>query len=79
MFWKRKAKSAPTRRSDPEPTGVYKQPVQDFAEEERTETVRLLLDTSDLALEDDTEPGSDPHDNSVRLSVKSLRDKYSRQ
>ncbi len=76
MFWKRKAKSPPKRRSDSEPTGAYEQLVQDSAGEERTETLRLLLDdASDLALEDDTEPGSDPHDNSVRLSVKPLRSK----
>ena len=55
---------------DPEPTGVSRQPAQDSAEEERTETVRLLLGSDDLVLEDDTESGSDPHDNSVRLSVK---------
>ena len=73
MFWKRKTKSPPKPRSDPEPTGVRRQHTHE--DEDRTETLKLLLgsDFDGVALQDDTEPGSDPHDNTTRLSVKRLR------
>ena len=73
MFRKRKPKSPPKPRSAPEPTGVYKQPTA--AEEERTETLKILLGDIDLAVEKDLAPGGDPHDNTERLSVKRLRSK----
>jgi len=73
MFRKRKPKSSPKPRSAPESTGVYKHPTA--AEEERTETLKILLGETDLALEKDLGRGSDPHDNSARLSVKRLRSK----
>ena len=72
MLWKRKIKSPPKPRSDPEPTGVFKRPIETSAKEERTETLKLLLgsDFDDVALQDDTESGSDPHDNSVKLPLE---------
>ncbi len=75
MFWKRKAKKPPKPRSDSGPTGVYRQHTHE--DEERTETLKLLLgsDFDGVALQDDIEPGSDPHDNTKRLSVKPLRSK----
>ena len=73
MFRKRKPKSSPKPRSAPEPTGVYKQPTT--AEEERTETLKILLGENGLALEKDLGPGCDPHDNTTRLAVKRLRSK----
>ncbi len=73
MFRKRNPKSPPKPRSAPESTGAHKRPTA--AEEERTEALKILLGETDLALEKDLGPGSDPHDNTGRLSVKRLRSK----
>lgn len=73
MLWKRKPKTPPKPRSDPY---VYKKPTT-HEEDERTETLRLLLgsDFDGVTLEDDNASGSDPHDNTTKLSVKRLRSK----
>ena len=70
MFWKRKTNNRPKPGFDPEPTGVFKRPIEASAEEERTETLKLLLgsEVDGVALQDDTESGADPHDNSVKHS-----------
>ncbi len=73
MFWKRKPKRPPKPHSAPASTGDYKRPTA--AEEERTETLKILLGETDLALEEDLGPGSDPHGNTARLSVNRLRSK----
>ena len=73
MFWKRKPKHPPKPHSAPASTGAHKRPTA--AEEERTETLKILLGETDLELEKDLESGSDPHDNTARLSVNRLRSK----
>ena len=74
MFQKNKPKNPPKRHSVPEPAGVYKRPTA--AEKDRTQTLEILLGDIELALEkEDSEPGSDPHNNTQRPSVDRQRSK----
>jgi hypothetical protein len=61
-------KNPSKRHSVPEPTGADKRPTT--AEEERTETLKILLGDAELELEnEDSESGSDPHNNTEKPSV----------
>ena len=73
MFQKNKPKNRPKSHSVPESSGVYKRLTA--AEEDRTETVEILLGDIELELEKDSESGSDPHNNTERLSVDRQRSK----
>lgn len=78
MFGRRKRKTPPNPRSAPEQSGVYKRPRFDedqtrVLDEEQTHTLRILLGDTDLALDEESERGGDPHDNSGRYSVAHLR------
>lgn len=72
MFWKSKRKTLPKTRSAPEPSGVYEKPAFN---EEKTQTLEILLGDTDLSLDEDSEQGGDPHDNTGKHSVAHLRSK----
>ena len=76
MFKKGKPQRPRKTRSTPEASGVHQQPTFN---EDQTDTLKILLGDTDLALEDDSELGCDPHDNTARHSVKHLRSKLGRR
>jgi hypothetical protein len=73
MFHKNKPKNPPKSHSVPEHTGVYKRPTA--AEEDRTETLEILLGDIELALENDSESRSDPRHNTEGPTVDRQRSK----
>jgi hypothetical protein len=72
MFRRGKPQRPPKPRSSAQVSGVYPRP---SFNEDQTDTLKILLGETDLALEEDSEAGCDPHDNTARHSVKHLRSK----
>ena len=72
MFWKSKKQKPPTSRPAAERSGEHKKPAFD---KETTQTLEILLGDIELSINEETEHGGDPHDNSGRFSVEELRSK----
>jgi hypothetical protein len=72
VFWKSKKQKPPKSRPAMDLSGVYEKPKFD---EEKTQTLEILLGDIELSLDKETEHGGDPHDNSGRFSVEELRSK----
>jgi hypothetical protein len=53
----------------------YQKPALD---EDQTDTVRTLLGDADFAIDEDSQSGGDPHDNSGRFLVAHVREKRQR-
>jgi len=51
----------------------YKKPALN---DDQTETLRTLLGDADLTIDQDSQSGGDPHDNSGRFLVAHLRSKH---
>ena len=73
MFGRNNRKTSPRPRSVPGSTERYRKPA---LSEDQTETLRTLLGDADLTIDQDSQSGGDPHDNSGRFSVAHLRSKW---
>jgi len=72
MFGGSKRKTAPIARSTSASLDRYKKPA---LSEDQTDTMRTLLGDTTLAIDEDSQNGGDPHDNSGRFMVAHLRSK----
>jgi len=72
LFGGSKRKTSQTPRSTPASLDRYKKPV---LSEDQTDTLRTLLGDTKLAIDEDSQSGGDPHDNSGRFMVAHLREK----
>ena len=72
MFRRGKPVSPRKTRSATATSDVHSQPALN---DEQTDTVKILLGDTDLALEEDSGPGCDPHDRTPRHTVKHRRSK----
>jgi len=72
MFGGSKRKTSQRPRSSPASLDRFKKPA---LSEDQTDTLRTLLGDADLAIDQDSQSGGDPHDNSGRFMVAHLRDK----
>ena len=70
MFGSNSRKTSPRPRPAPESSGRYRKPA---LSEDQTETLRTLLGDSDLSIDQDSQSGGDPHDNSGRFMVAHFR------
>lgn len=75
MFGASKRKASQRPRTSPASLERYQKPSLD---EDQTDTVRTLLGDADFAIDEDSQSGGDPHDNSGRFLVAHVREKRQR-
>jgi len=73
MFGRSKRKISPRPHSASVSLDRYKKPALN---DDQTETLRTLLGDADLTIDQDSQSGGDPHDNSGRFLVAHLRSKH---